>query len=69
MLGWSDGGITALCAAILHPKAIEKVADIEMNITFDIYDNIKRHLTKVMIYLLDKGGGVGQQCLYCAGGY
>jgi len=25
MLGWSDGGITALCAAILHPKAIEKV--------------------------------------------
>ena len=41
MLGWSDGGITALCAAILHPKAIEKVADIEMNITVDIYDNKK----------------------------
>ena len=68
MLGWSDGGITALCAAILHPKAIEKVADIEMNMTFHIYDN-KRHLTKVMTYLLDTGGGVGQQCLYCAGGY
>ena len=41
MLGWSDGGITALCAAILHPKAIEKVAGIDMNITFDIYDNKK----------------------------
>ena len=41
MLGWSDGGITALCAAILHPKAIEKVAGIELNITFDIYDNKK----------------------------
>ena len=64
MLGWSDGGITALCAAILHPKAIEKVADM----TFHIYDN-NRHLTKVMTYLLGKGGGVGQQCLYCAGGY
>ena len=25
MLGWSDGGITALCAAIQQPKAIEKV--------------------------------------------
>merc|ERR1711936_129763 len=25
MLGWSDGGITALCAAIQEPKAIEKV--------------------------------------------
>ena len=36
MLGWSDGGITALCAAILHPKAIEKVADIEMNKNIDI---------------------------------
>ena len=65
MLGWSDGGITALCAAILHPKAIEKVAGIEMNIAL----TFKRHLTKVMIYLLDTGGGVGQQCLYCAGGY
>ena len=41
MLGWSDGGITALCAAILHPKAIEKVAGIDMNITFDIYVNKK----------------------------
>ena len=26
MLGWSDGGITALCAAIQDPKAIEKVS-------------------------------------------
>jgi len=25
MVGWSDGGITALCAAITHPEAVEKV--------------------------------------------
>ena len=32
MLGWSDGGITALCAAIQQPKAIEKVFRVQNTI-------------------------------------
>ena len=25
MAGWSDGGITAMCAAICHPKSVERL--------------------------------------------
>ena len=81
MLGWSDGGITALCAAIQQPKAIEKVlchqciVDLNM-LTISKRKPLKRFSARPydswsqdFPSSTDAGCCVGQQCLPCAGGY
>merc|ERR1712130_912832 len=71
MLGWSDGGITALCAAIQQPKAIEKVVvwgsnaylvqeDIDMIKQVEDVSNWSARMKEPMeaVYGVEEGGNI-----------